>query len=95
MKIVKEFILREIAGECILIPIGNTTQEFNGMISVSSSAKLIWENIEKVNSLDELTQLVIDKFEVDPTMAQEDTAEFVKQLLAAGFIAYTDTERKW
>ena len=29
MKIVKEYILREIAGEYILVPTGETTQEFN------------------------------------------------------------------
>lgn len=53
MKIVKEFILREIAGECVLVPTGATSQEFNGMITISDTAKFIWENIEKVDSLEE------------------------------------------
>ena len=52
MKIVKEFILREIAGECVLVPTGATSQEFNGMITISDTAKFIWENIEKVDGLD-------------------------------------------
>ena len=47
MKIVKEFILREIAGECVLVPTGATSQEFNGMITISDTAKFIWENIER------------------------------------------------
>ena len=47
MKIVKEFILRNIAGECVLVPTGATTQEFNGLITMSDTAKFIWENIEK------------------------------------------------
>ena len=37
MKIVKEFILREIAGECVLVPTGATSQEFNGMITISDT----------------------------------------------------------
>ena len=37
MKIVKEFILREIAGECVLVPTGETSQEFNGMITISDA----------------------------------------------------------
>ena len=45
MKIVKEYILREIAGEYILVPTGETTQEFNGMITISETAKFIWENL--------------------------------------------------
>lgn len=60
MKIVKEFILREIAGECVLVPTGATSQEFNGMITISDTAKFIWENIEKVDSLEEMIQMVLD-----------------------------------
>ena len=60
MKIVKEFILREIAGECVLVPTGATSQEFNGMITISDTAKFIWENIEKVDSLEEMIRMVLD-----------------------------------
>lgn len=95
MKIVKEFVLREIAGECMLIPVGATTKEINGMISVSSSAKCIWENIEKVGGMEELIALILDEFDVEEDMARSDTMEFVRQLLAAGFIAYTDEDKKW
>ena len=45
MRIAKEFILREIAGECVLVPTGATTQEFNGLITMSDTARFIWENI--------------------------------------------------
>ncbi len=95
MKIAKEFVLREIAGECMLIPVGATTKEFNGMISVTSSAKVIWENIEKVDSLDELIQMIIDEFEVDEELAKADTTEFVRQLVEAGFVRISDEEKGW
>lgn len=64
MKIVKEFILREIAGECVLVPTGATSQEFNGMITISDTAKFIWENIEKVDSLEEMIRMVLDTYEM-------------------------------
>lgn len=63
MKIVKEFILREIAGECVLVPTGATSQEFNGMITISDTAKFIWENIEKADSLEEMIRMVLDTYE--------------------------------
>lgn len=65
MKIVKEFILREIAGECVLVPTGATSQEFNGMITISDTAKFIWENIEKVDSLEEMIRMVLDTYDLD------------------------------
>ena len=40
MKIIKDFILRNIAGEYVLIPTGTTTQEFNGLISLNEIAAL-------------------------------------------------------
>lgn len=73
MKIVKEFILREIAGECVLVPTGATSQEFNGMITISDTAKFIWENIEKVDSLEEMIQMVLDTYEIDEETARRDT----------------------
>ena len=77
MKIVKEFILREIAGECVLVPTGATSQEFNGMITISDTAKFIWENIEKVDSLEEMIRMVLDTYEIDEETARRDTIAFV------------------
>ena len=83
MKIVKEFILREIAGECVLVPTGATSQEFNGMITISDTAKFIWENIEKVDSLEEMIQMVLD------------TIAFVGALVENGFIECTREDGTW
>lgn len=95
MKIAKEFILREIAGESILIPTGTTTQEFNGMITMSETAKFIWENLESTGSLAELIQKVLDAFEVDEETAAADTTAFVTELERAGFVEFSDPEAKW
>ena len=59
MKIVKEFILREIAGECVLVPTGATTQEFNGLITLSDTARFIWEHIEQADSLEDMVQKIL------------------------------------
>lgn len=95
MKIVKEFILREVAGECVLIPTGETTQEFNGMITLSDTARFIWENLEKADSLEEMTQMVLDTYEIDIETAQRDTAGFIRELFRAGFIECTKEDRTW
>ena len=72
MKIVKEFILREIAGECVLVPTGATSQEFNGMITISDTAKFIWENIEKVTGM---PYLIMEPFlHVDTLLATSSVA---------------------
>lgn len=95
MKIVKEFILREIAGESILVPTGATTQEFNGMITLTDTAKCIWENIEKVDSLKEMVDIIIETYEVDEGTAMKDTMLFINELVRNGFVTCTKEDKTW
>lgn len=95
MKIVKEFILRDIAGECVLVPTGATTQEFNGLITMSDTAKFIWENMEKAESFEELVQMILEEYEIDEETAKYDAYQFITQLLQAGFVDCTKEDRSW
>ena len=90
-----EFILREIAGECVLVPTGATSQEFNGMITISDTAKFIWENIEKADSLEGMIQMVLDTYEIDEETARRDTIAFVGALVENGFIECTREDGTW
>lgn len=95
MKIVKEFILREIAGECILVPTGATTQEFNGLITLTDTAKFIWKNLEKAESEQEMIQMVLDEYEVEEEIAARDVRGFVSELVRVGFVECTREDKTW
>ena len=86
MKLKKEFILREIAGEYILVPTGETTLNFNGLIKVNELGAFIWNNIEKVNSEEDILKLILDEYEVEENIAREDLNEFLNKLKAAEII---------
>ena len=62
MKLKKDFILREIMGDVVLVPINQSTSQFNGLITVNELGKFIWENIESSNDEDELLQRILDEF---------------------------------
>ena len=68
MKIVKEFILREIAGECVLVPTGATSQEFNGMITISDTA--MDTDVTAITAVMEATTEVMANTELTVTMAR-------------------------
>lgn len=95
MKIVKDFILREIAGECVLVPTGATTQEFNGLITMSDTAKFIWENMEKADSFETLIGMILEEYEIDEDTARQDAYQFINQLLQTGFIDCSKEDRSW
>ena len=83
MKINKDFILREIAGEYILVPIGDTPLSFNGLITVNEVGAFIWNNIEKSESEDDLLKLILDEYEVEEEIAKEDLYSFLGKLREA------------
>lgn len=95
MKIAKEFVCREIAGEYILVPVGKTAQEFSGMINLNATAHFVWEWLDKVSCRDELLEKMLENFEIDEQEAGADVDEFIGQLLENGFIEYTDQMKKW
>lgn len=95
MKYLKEFIMRKIAGESILVPVGKTAQDFNGMVTLSPTAQVIWDNLEKVDSFDEMVSIITDEFEIDEETAKRDTYLFVNELLKNGFIATTKEDESW
>ena len=65
MKKNKDFIVREIAGETVLVPVGETTQDFNGMVTLSDVGAFIWEHIEETDSFQALVELILNEYDVD------------------------------
>ena len=80
MKLKKDFILREIMGDVVLVPINQSTSQFNGLITVNELGKFIWENLEKVQDENDSLQLILDEYEVDRDIAKKDLDEFLQVL---------------
>lgn len=80
MKISNQFILRQIAGEYIIIPCGKTTLTFNGMITVNEQGAFLWNQLKEEISESELVDAVLAEYEIDRPTAQADVAEFLEIL---------------
>lgn len=80
MRIKQEFILREIAGEYILVPIGTTALDFNGLITVNEVGALIWKCLLEEKTFDEIVASILNEYEIDEQTASEDVLEFIKYL---------------
>ena len=86
MRIKGEYVLREIAGEYILVPIGNTAIEMNGMITLNEVGVFIWEKLKSKCTIEELLEAILDEFEIDEERARKDLNEFLQQLNEAHLI---------
>ena len=86
MQIKKEFVLREIAGEYIIIPTGSTALEFNGLITVNEVGVLLWNLLQKDVTLEDLVEGVIAEYDVEEAVAKEDILEFLDSLTKGGIL---------
>lgn len=86
MKVDKEFVLREIAGDNILVPVGETALDFNGLITLNEVGAFLWNKLQSEITIDELVQEVLDEYEVDEDTARKDILEFIGYLQNADII---------
>lgn len=86
MKRIKEYIKRNIAGEIVLVPAGQTAEDFNGMITLTESGDFIWEHLEEARDFNHLVELILEEYDIDKETAAQDTSAFLMQLLQAGMI---------
>ena len=84
MKIKEGFMLREIAGSWIVVPIGERVVEFNGMMSLSKSGAQLWESLQSGADIEELVQLLKSKYDVDNETARADVQEFISSITERG-----------
>lgn len=86
MKRIKEYIKRNIAGEIVLVPAGQTAEDFNGMITLTESGDFIWEHLEEARDFNHLVELILEEYDIDKETAAQDASAFLMQLLQASMI---------
>lgn len=80
MKAKGELILREIAGEQILIPVGETALRIKGMISLTESGALLWNRLQSECSEENLVDAIMNEYDIDRETALDDVQAFLSQL---------------
>ncbi len=60
----KDYVLRTIAGESVLVSIRSGVADFSGVITLNPSAALLWRCLQTGADISDLVQPFIEKFEV-------------------------------
>jgi len=82
MKIKKGYLVHEVAGNYVVIKIGQEAMNFNGLITLSESAKMLWDLLNRENGavIEELVNKLLEEYDVDEKTAQNDVIEFIESL---------------
>lgn len=86
MKIKDGFVLREVAGQAVVIAVGEASKTFHGMINLNGTGKRIWEGVEQGKSEEEIAKSLQEDYEVDYEKALHDTKNMIVKMRDAGVI---------
>ena len=84
MRIKKDVVVRCVAGEYMLIPIGDTVTNYNGLFVITESGMLLWDLIKNGAGKEELVSALVKEYGIDSKTATKDTNEFIQKLCDLG-----------
>ena len=84
MYVSKDFIVREIAGDYIVVPTGEEALKFNGLITLNEVGAFLWKRLEEDIELEALVEAVCEEYEVDRSTAENDIRELCNEWLRKG-----------
>lgn len=94
MRVDDGFVLREIAGDYVIIPTGKTVLDFNGMITVNEVGVSIWKMLQEETTFENIVQGILDEYDADEETVKADVQEFLDRIKEAG-ICLKNLNKNW
>lgn len=86
MKIKEGFLLRNIAGQTVVLPTGGDL-DLNMMITLNDTGAFLWEHLQEETDEAALVQALLAEYDVTPEIAAKAVAAFVEKLKKNDFLA--------
>lgn len=85
MKIKDGFLLRQVAGQTVVLPCGDVL-DLNMMITLNDTGAFLWERLQTETDEAALVAALLGEYDVDRETAQKSVSAFVKKLSDNGFL---------
>ncbi len=80
------YVKRTIAGQHVLVSIGEGLADFRGYIQLNESAAFLWDQLQEGKTKEELVRALTEEYDVDEDAAGRDIDKSLDLLLAKGMI---------
>jgi conjugal transfer/entry exclusion protein len=80
MKRKADFIMQNVGGENLLVPLGAQVMDLNGLITLNDTGACVWELLAQECTADELAAAVAERFDVTPERALADVQAFLNKI---------------
>ena len=82
----KGYLLKEIAGDNILIARGDTALEVNGVFVFNEAGALLWDKLDQYMSIQDLAELLVSAYKIDLAQAIQDVRNCMKKMIEHNLI---------
>lgn len=86
MRIKSGYILREIVGNNVIIPIGERVIDFKGMMMPNDTGSFIWKQLTVDISYEQLLKSILDEYDIDEDTAKTDLDDLLTEARKNGVI---------
>jgi len=86
MKLKEGYILREVAGNFMVIPVGGDNRHLNKVISLNETGAFLWEKLGEDQTAEALADAMCNEYVIDRGIALSDVQEFLSLLKVNGFL---------
>ena len=86
MKRKADFIMQNVGGENLLVPLGAQVMDLNGLITLNDTAACVWELLAQDRTADELASAVAERFDVPPARARTDVQPYLGEIATLGLL---------
>jgi myo-inositol-1-phosphate synthase len=80
LKIKDGFILKEVAGSFIVVPVGDNLVDFSEMITLNETGAFLWEALQSKKTTEQLVDEMVGEYDVSKHIAKADVEDFIELL---------------
>lgn len=86
MKVKEGYLLKEVAGNVIVVPTGDAAINFDGIINLNETGAFLWKSLESEKEPKEILKAFLEEYDVDEETAKKDIELFINQMYKEGLL---------
>lgn len=86
MRIKKDFMLCSVAGENVVVPVGEASVRLKGVINLNESGSILWKTLSERADMEQLIAALTTNYGISSEEAEQDVNDFLTTLRKVGCI---------
>lgn len=80
MKLNENYILKNIAGTAVVVPVGDAVKDIKGMITLNGPAEIIWKGLQNGKNIDSIVEEIKAEYDAPEDVIRNDADTFLNKL---------------